>query len=138
MKRAPVLSLVGLFALASFASTGNEGLSRIELADGRTLFGQFCVSCHGTTARGDGPVAPALRMAVPDLTTLRQRSGGRFPTDRVTETIDGRAVLPAHGTREMPVWGYELEARSAADSPGRATAQALTGRLVEYLRSIQR
>jgi len=105
---------------------------------GDQLFQRFCASCHGRSGYGDGPVAPALKIMIPDLTRLSQRSGGQFPEKRVLEIIDGRAVLPAHGTRPMPVWGYEFEAQVPPDQPGRATAQTLIYRLVEHLRSMQR
>ena len=105
--------------------------------DGEQLFQRFCASCHGRLALGNGPVAPALSVPVPNLTLLSKRAGGSFPVERVLEVIDGRAVLPAHGTRVMPVWGYELEAQIPPDQPGREVAQDLIDRLVEYLRSIQ-
>lgn len=70
---------------------------------GEQLFGRFCASCHGSFGAGDGPVAGSLKVMIPDLTELTKRSGGRFPDERVREIIDGRAVLPAHGTRPMPV-----------------------------------
>lgn len=109
---------------------------------GAQLFDRFCASCHGSQGYGDGPVAPSLKLMIPDLTELAKRSGGRFPDERVREIIDGRAVLPAHGTRPMPVWGYELEARAGAgDAPGdhpRDKAQTLIDRLVNHLRDLQR
>lgn len=109
---------------------------------GAQLFGRFCASCHGSLGFGDGPVAPTLKVLIPDLTELSRRSGGRFPEERVREIIDGRAVLPAHGTRPMPVWGYELEAQAGAGDPPvahpRDAAQTLIDRLVEHVRSIQR
>ncbi len=106
--------------------------------NGDQLFQRFCASCHGKFGYGDGPVAPSIKVLIPDLTQLSKRAGGRFPADRVREIIDGRAVLPAHGTRPMPVWGYELEAQVPENQPSRAVAQGLIGRLVEYLSSIQR
>jgi mono/diheme cytochrome c family protein len=105
--------------------------------NGEELFHRFCASCHGASARGDGPVAPYLNVPVPDLTQLSKRAGGVFPADRVRDIIDGRAVLPAHGTRPMPVWGYELEAQIPPEEPGREIAQTLIDRLVEYLSLIQ-
>jgi mono/diheme cytochrome c family protein len=109
---------------------------------GERLFGRFCASCHGPLGFGDGPVAPSLKVMIPDLTELSKRSGGRFPDERVREVIDGRAVLPAHGSRPMPVWGYELEAQAGAgDTPvdhPRDAAQTLIDRLVDHLRSMQR
>ena len=106
--------------------------------NGAQLFQRFCASCHGPQGYGDGPVAPSLKVMIPDLTELSKRAGGHFPADRVHEIIDGRAVLTAHGTRPMPVWGYELEAQVPADQSGRDVAQGLIDRLVEHLRSIQR
>ena len=106
--------------------------------NGAQLFQRFCASCHGPQGYGDGPVAPSLKVMIPDLTELSKRAGGKFPADRVHEIIDGRAVLTAHGTRPMPVWGYELEAQVPANQSGRDVAQGLIDRLVEHLRSIQR
>jgi hypothetical protein len=83
-------------------------------------------------------VAASLKIRPADLTAIAARAGGRFPADAMRETIDGRAPMPAHGPRVMPVWGYELEARAPEDVPARASAQGMTDRLVEYLRSIQR
>ena len=28
-----------------------------------------------------------------------------FPYQRIYEIVDGRQVIPAHGTRDMPIWG---------------------------------
>ncbi len=105
--------------------------------DGARLYQRFCASCHGRHGDGDGPVAPALKVVVPDLTRISRRHGGRFPEARVIEIIDGRAVIPAHGTRYMPVWGYELEARATGDESGRAAAQGMIGRLADHLRGLQ-
>lgn len=138
MKR---LFFVGLLMLPAVAPSA-AGIEPFTGYSGAQLFGRFCASCHGALGFGDGPVAPSLKVMIPDLTELSKRSGGRFPDERVREIIDGRAVLPAHGTRPMPVWGYELEAQAAAAQPTAAsprdTAQTLIDRLVDHLRSMQR
>jgi mono/diheme cytochrome c family protein len=135
----PACGVVLVALLASPVARAGETAPRpIEQSSGAELYAQLCVSCHGTTGQGDGPVASSLKVKVADLTRISEGNGGKFPENKVREMIDGRAVLPAHGTREMPVWGYELEARSPARAPGRATAQAMTDRLVDYLRSIQK
>ena len=118
--------------------TQASGLEPFLSYSGADLFQRFCASCHGSSGHGDGPVARSLKVLIPDLTELTQRAGGHFPARRVQEIIDGRAVLPAHGTRSMPVWGYEFEAQVPPDQPGRATAQRLIDRLADYLSSIQR
>jgi mono/diheme cytochrome c family protein len=105
---------------------------------GPQLYQRFCASCHGPQAYGDGPVAATIKVMVPDLTRIaRRQQNGAFPEERIREIVDGRAVLPAHGLRDMPVWGYELEAQAPPDQPGREAAQGLIDKLVDYLRSIQ-
>ena len=105
---------------------------------GPQLYQRFCASCHGPQAYGDGPVAATLKVMVPDLTRIaRRQQNGEFPEQRIREVVDGRAVLPAHGLRDMQVWGYELEAQAPPDQSGRAAAQGLIDKLVGYLRSIQ-
>lgn len=130
-----ILAWVAL--LASSGSLPAGELAPFLEYSGSQLFQRFCASCHGPLGYGDGPVAASLKVVLPDLTELSKRSGGRFPADRVREIVDGRAVLPAHGTRPMPVWGYELEAQMP-DQSGRDTAQGLIDRLVMHLQSIQR
>ncbi len=73
--------------------------------DGGKIFGNYCASCHGVNAKGDGPVVPALKIRVPDLTTLARRNHGTFPAARVRNIISGDEDYAAHGSREMPVWG---------------------------------
>ncbi|MCU0758424.1 MAG: cytochrome c [Steroidobacteraceae bacterium] len=106
---------------------------------GAQLFAQFCASCHGATGRGDGPVAPALKVEVPDLTRLVRRPGDPFPTQQVRRIVDGREVLAAHGARRMPVWGYEFATATASEpDAGAETATALVDRLVAHLATLQR
>lgn len=77
--------------------------SRAEL--GKQEYESNCVACHGSTGKGDGYFAQYLKLPIPDLTTIQQRNGGVFPTDRIIEIIDGRQALAGHGPRSMPIWG---------------------------------
>ena len=72
---------------------------------GKSEFQSSCASCHGADAKGKGPVSDQLKTPAPDLTMLAKNNNGVFPTDAVYETIDGLKTIPAHGTREMPIWG---------------------------------
>jgi mono/diheme cytochrome c family protein len=96
---------------------------------GATLFKHYCAGCHGAEGRGDGPVAPSLKVEVPDLTRITARHGGQFPTEQIRKIIDGRMTVPPHGPRDMPVWGQAFKAAGGSDK--------LIGLLTEYLRSIQ-
>jgi len=109
-----------------------------QIAEGHRAFLRACASCHGTDARGDGPVAPTLKVPPPDLTRLASRHGGDFPRDYVVGTVTGTERIPAHGTSEMPVWRLTF----GPTGSGAAATAALRRRrwldgLVDYLESIQ-
>ncbi len=126
-----------LVLLCGLASAHATAASPFTDYSGRELYTRFCASCHGEAGFGDGPVAPALKVIVPDLTRLYQRHGGSFPEDLVRRIIDGRQVYPAHGSRLMPVWGQELWLAAGASTEAGAEVDRMVDRLVDYLRSIQ-
>jgi mono/diheme cytochrome c family protein len=120
-------NLVTFLASIQAPSTGTAD-------EGRELFVTYCASCHGTTARGNGPVADSLRRQPPDLTTFTARNGGMFPSERVSRIIDGRDVA-SHGDREMPIWGDAFRETRGGTAP-----EAIKRRIdaiVRYLASIQ-
>ena len=91
--------------IASLAS-GFAAVAQAEDFDiGKSEFQSSCASCHGTDARGKGPVSGQLKIPPPDLTMLAKNNNGVFPTNAVHETMYGLKTIPAHGTREMPIWG---------------------------------
>jgi hypothetical protein len=47
--------------------------------------------------------AAALKVPPADLTTLAQRKHGKFPNNKVFDTIKGDGNTPAHGSEEMPM-----------------------------------
>ena len=110
----------------------------LEDYSGAELFDRFCASCHGSGARGNGPVAGSLNVAVPDLTLIADRHG-EFPVALVRDVIDGRGIdMRAHGTRTMPVWGYEFWVEEGGDSVAQRAVRDAISKLVEHLRSLQR
>jgi hypothetical protein len=64
-----------------------------------TLYGQRCLSCHGASGRGDGPVAAALTVPVPDFrdTVLRKSNAQMRRVIR-----EGKGVMPAFGPALAP------------------------------------
>lgn len=124
-------------AVAACANMKDDDRDVTELS-GPELYENLCASCHGVTAKGDGPVAPLIKTGVPDLTRIAWRAGGEFPTEDVHRVIDGRLERPAHGPRDMPVWGWQFYRNvDPNDAEERARVDAIIGRLVDYLRSIQ-
>ncbi|MGB8892921.1 MAG: cytochrome c [Pseudolabrys sp.] len=75
---------------------------------GRREYQANCAACHGIDGKGNGPASDELKTHPADLTMLAKNNNGVFPYKAITEVIDGRKVLKAHGTREMPIWGYQL------------------------------
>ena len=113
------------------------------LERGRIEYDHQCASCHGTTAKGDGPLRPFLVKAPSDLTTLAQRQGGQLHEQQLREMIDGRGMQEPgpHGSREMPVWGQRFredaqQTRMGRWKPERQVRQRLDA-LVAYLQSVQ-
>jgi mono/diheme cytochrome c family protein len=129
---------IGLGA-ALLASIGASAFEAVSLADysGEEIFLNYCAACHGESARGDGPVARSLATAVPDLTAITRRYG-EFPSMLIADTIDGRgARIDAHGTRTMPVWGYEFWVEEGGDVVAQREMKDVIAKLVDYIRSIQ-
>lgn len=132
---------IAALGLVSFAAAAGIALAQtfrpLDLS-GEELFMRYCAACHGTDARGTGPVAATLNKRVPDLTGLALRAGGTFPAAGVRDMIDGRSMAIAHGTRRMPVWGYEFFVEEGEDRVAERTAREMINRLVAYLETIQR
>lgn len=128
----------GLIVLAA-ATVLSACVPEPEEVSGRALFDQFCVSCHGTTGKGDGPAAAGLARKPADLTRISARNGGSFPMVRVMSVIDGYtragdgSVMPELGDvlGEGPVEIIDTGNGIETPTPSRLVA------LADYLRSIQ-
>lgn len=95
-----------------------------------------CVACHGPLGEGDGPVAAVLAGTVPNLRTLSERNGDKFPADTVASYIDGRSFPAAHGARMMPVWGEVFDGTSQLVTGAEGSQTRIEG-LLAYLRELQ-
>lgn len=106
---------------------------------GRQEYMNYCASCHGVTAKGDGEVARFLNVETPSLTTLAAQNDGNFPLLQVIQTIDGRAGLGPHGTL-MPVWGDRFKEASLGTTGEYGAELMVRGRILSlatYLQSVQ-
>jgi mono/diheme cytochrome c family protein len=98
-----------------------------DIDAGRAAFQSSCAPCHGADAKGNGVFSAELKLKTPapDITGLANRSNGVFPARAVYEIIDGTKLVSAHGTREMPIWGFDVMVRSRISA------------IVDYLNRIQ-
>ena len=133
MRKLSLLSLLGLMA----ALWACAQVSMPEPPEGRAIFAENCVQCHGVSGRGDGPFAASMSPRPADLTRLSEN--GVFPTARVLSVIDGyhRAALLG---QEMPEFGLLLKGDTVpvdtADGVLTPVPRPLAALLV-YLESIQ-
>ncbi len=133
----PLLPIISLLPAAALVLLLARGAANAEgdpaLTKGRALYSQYCRSCHGEAATGDGPAASALKIRPADLTRIAKRYNG-FPNEKVMDWIDGEKFAVGHGSREMPVWGkrFRRTAEGETGAPGEIPS------LARYLESIQR
>ncbi|QFS83219.1 hypothetical protein FIU97_10305 [Roseivivax sp. THAF40] len=105
---------------------------------GSELYSQFCATCHGSGAAGDGPLTELLTQEVPDLVGLAARNDGEFPMLDVIHIIDGRTGLRAHGG-PMPVYG-DVFSRNGGDDMDYSGVLEARGKILSlayYLESLQ-
>lgn len=138
--RFPMALMVVLFSGITFAQTPASS----RTSDfGKREFEANCASCHGVSGKGNGPLVEFLRRSPPDLTLLVKKNQGVFPMNRLYDVIEGGS-LPAHGARDMPVWGQEYRIKDAEyymDTPYPISPEAMVRTrllaLLEYINRLQ-
>jgi mono/diheme cytochrome c family protein len=113
----------------------SSGAAAAEDDLGARLFFNHCAACHGDEGEGGGPVAATMQVTVPNLRTLAARNGGEFPLDAVTAYVDGRQLKPAHGDRQMPIWGDVF--RGADQGTANRTVRRRIAAVVEFIAALQ-
>lgn len=135
---------IGLLAAGGLAACDAPGVSArsgaaASVAKGQVAFEQECSSCHGTSARGDGPMAVFVPGGVPNLRELSLRNGGRFPEPHVVAVITRISDLH-DDVVAMPDFGDLLASQPAVyTAPDGETipTDATVLRLAAYLATIQ-
>ncbi len=124
------------------AATGAnaEGETPGDRDAGAETYRTHCATCHGIEYSGHGPMAGVLIIKPTDLTALKRKNEGVFPTERVVRRIDGRDPLVSHGS-PMPVYGDFFEGDDVAikaPSGQPILTSAPIADLVAFLKSVQR
>ncbi|MGD0215175.1 MAG: c-type cytochrome [Terriglobales bacterium] len=101
---------------------------------GKEMYTAYCAVCHGTDGKGGGPAAAALKIPPSDLTQLSKSNGGKYPSLKVEASIRGESPLPAHGSKEMPVWGTLFWNMSNGHE---GEVQQRVANLTRYIESLQ-
>ena len=136
-----VFSLVVLFVcLAAFGESPQREIKYAPVkptspASGQEMYTAYCAVCHGNDGKGNGPAAEALKVPPPDLTILARKNDNSYPSDRVRSAIAGDVRLPAHGSKDMPVWGELFWHMSQGHS---SEVQLRINNLNKHIESMQR
>ena len=98
-----------------------------------------CVSCHGDTGRGDGPLATDLGVPPADLTRIAARRDGVWPMLEVMAIVDGysRSTLP---NENMPIFDDFLNDGMVEFDTGNGVNALAPIKLIEivnYLETLQ-
>ena len=103
-------------------------------SSGKDMYLAYCASCHGRDGKGDGPAASAMKSMPTDLTQLAAKNGGKFPENRVSQTIRGDPGTSSHGSKDMPVWGPIF---GAIGTKSEGVVQLRVRNLTKYIASLQ-
>lgn len=103
-------------------------------ASGLEMYKSYCAVCHGLDGKGNGPAADALKVPPTNLTTLSKNNGGKYPSMKVSGSIRGDATVPAHGSKDMPVWGPLFWGMSQGHE---GEVQQRVANLTKYVESLQ-
>jgi mono/diheme cytochrome c family protein len=109
-------------------------ISNIPSNAGNEMYSSYCAVCHGKDGKGNGPAASAMKTSPTDLTTLAQKSGGKYPASHVAAVIRGQAMTPSHGSLDMPVWGPLFSSISQGHD---SQVQQRIANLVTYIEGLQ-
>jgi mono/diheme cytochrome c family protein len=131
-----LLAALGAGLLFARQSSVNIPVSKTPAYSGKQMYASYCAPCHGLDGRGHGPAAEALKRPPEDLTLLQRNNHGVYPARRVIAVLQFGVEAPAHGSREMPVWGPVF---GKLDHPsGRKSTQELRiSNLTRYLETLQ-
>jgi len=109
-------------------------IQRTPWSNGQVMYQEYCAVCHGNHADGKGAAATAFKVAPADLTALARVHGGKFPYDHFYAVLRFGAAMPAHGSKDMPVWGPLF---SSLDKDREAVVDQRVHNLASYVASVQ-
>lgn len=131
-----ILAMVVAVAVSASTASAQAKIEKgpikvVPASDAKLMFETYCAVCHGKDAKGGGPAAASLTKVPADLTRISARNKGTYPETKVRRYIEGVDEVPAHGTRDMPIWG------GLFNSLNRDTTQLRIAALSDYLKSLQ-
>jgi len=141
--RIHVAFVAGLLATAAFGiAQTNTQIKEVPMqhtspASGQQMYATYCAVCHGVDGRGNGPAAVALKAQPTNLATLSKDNGGKFPGAHIATVLQFGMDTPAHGSKDMPVWGPALRSLDRGSPAPDMEEHQRIANLTEYLKTLQ-
>lgn len=141
--RRMVLSCLLMSSLVGAALLMSQETPKVEkvpikssyAGSGAEMYKEYCAACHGSTGKGDGPAAAALKRTPSDITMIARNNNGQFPALQIRSVLEGKRTVVAHGSSDMPVWGSLFRRLGAGDQTG--VAYLRISNLTKHLESLQ-
>jgi len=134
-----LLLVLGIFCTAQQqVEVKKVPIKNVPAMSGEKMYVTYCAACHGADGRGAGPAAKALNTSPTDLTLLAQRNKGKFPENHIYQTILGDPETPAHGNKDMPVWGSLFFSLCTPEPSATAEVHQRASVLTKYVASLQK
>ena len=136
-----VIVALAMIAIAQDAAPSQEKIikhvpvKQTNAASGQEMFNSYCAACHGVDGKGAGPAASALKVTPTDLSGLAAKNGGKYPSLHVSSVLRGEGDMPAHGSKDMPIWGKLFWSMSGGQQ---AEVQQRVSNLNRYIESLQK
>jgi mono/diheme cytochrome c family protein len=109
-------------------------IQQTSAASGKDMFNQYCAPCHGADGKGNGPAAPSMKSMPTDLSQLAKKNDGKFPSAKLSSTLNFGSGVPSHGSADMPVWGPLFR---SLDKYHDSVVQQRVANLVGYIETLQ-
>ncbi len=134
-----VLIAAPLVGTAQDVKIKKVSIKSTDFTSGKQMYTEYCAPCHGLTGKGDGPAAPALKMPTTNLTQLAKNNGGKYPARQVAAVLAFGSTTPepAHGSKDMPVWGPLFRSLHRGSALNRAYVNLRIDNVCDYLETLQ-
>ena len=133
------VAMLGALSVSIWSAQPPKEIKKVPVTQtspvsGSEMFRTYCAVCHGVDGKGGGPAADSLKQAPADLTQLTILSNGKYPEDRVSQSISGNLQIRAHGSPDMPMCGDLFKSLNGGNDN---LVRLRVANLTDYIKSIQ-